>query len=63
MTRKAFSQALIKLTSEILGKRIGSRLLRVIFATKNAALLAKADKVSKGMLHSTKQTREYIRKK
>ena len=63
MTRKAFSQSLIKLTSDLLGKRIGSRLLRVIFATKNESLLAKADKVSKDMLHSTKQTREYIRKK
>ena len=63
MTRKAFSQALIKLTDDLLGKRIGSRLLRVIFATKNKALLAKADKVSNNMLHSTKQTREYVRKK
>jgi hypothetical protein len=63
MTRKAFSQSLIKLTDDLLGKRIGSRLLRVIFATKNEALLAKADKVSNNMLHSTKQTREYVRKK
>ena len=63
MTKKAFSQALIKLTDTLLGKRIGSRLLRVIFATKNDAVLAKAAKVSNNMLHSSKQTQEYVRKK
>ena len=63
MSKKAFSQSLIKLTTDLLGRRIGSRLLRIIFATKNEELLSKADKVSNQMLHTTKQTREYVRKK
>ena len=62
MTRKAFSQALIKLTSELLGKRIGTRLIRVMFASMNSSLLNAADKVSNNLLHSAKQTRSYVRK-
>ena len=64
MSKKAFSQALIKLTSAKLGKRVGSRLLRVMFATKSKEVLAAADEVSEKMLHSKsgKQTRQYVRK-
>ena len=62
MTKKAFSAALIKVTNDLLGKRIGSRLIRIMFATSQKELLEKSDKVSHDMLHNPKQTREYVRK-
>ena len=64
MSKSAFSQGLLKLTSNLLNKKIGTRLIRVMFATHNKALLEKADKVSNDMLHSKsgRQTRKYIRK-
>ena len=62
MTKKSFSQALIKKTSELLGKRVGSRIIRVMYATKHGEVLKAADKVSHKLLHSAKQTREYVRK-
>jgi hypothetical protein len=64
MTKSAFSQALIKLTSNLLNKKIGSRLIRVMFATDNRDILSKADAVSNKLLHSKsgRQTRQYVRK-
>ena len=63
MTKKAFSQQLIKITDNLLGKRVGSRLIRVLFAPDNKQALQKADDVSNKMLHSKTglQTRKYVR--
>jgi hypothetical protein len=63
MSKGAFSQALIKLTQKLIGKKIGSRLLRVMFASDNAEILKAADNISKKMLHSKtgKQTRQYVK--
>ena len=65
MSKGAFSQALISLTSRLLSKKIGSRLIRVMFASQNKEVLKKADEVSSKMLHSEtgRQTRQYVRKK
>jgi hypothetical protein len=64
MSKSAFSQALIKLTNKLLDKKIGSRLLRVMFASENQEILKKADEISAKMLHSKsgKQTRQYVKK-
>jgi hypothetical protein len=64
MTKSAFGQSLIKLTSNLLNKKVGSRLIRVMFASENKEILAKADDVSNKMLHSksSRQTRQYVRK-
>ena len=64
MTKGAFSQSLIALTSRLLNRKIGSRLIRVMFASQNKEVLEKADKVSNDMLHSKsgRQTRKYVRK-
>ena len=62
MTKKAFSQALIKVTSDLLGKRIGSRLIRVMFATENREVIEKAAGVTNKLLHTAKQTKQYTRK-
>ena len=64
MSKSAFSQALIKLTNKLLDKKIGSRLLRVMFASANQEILKKADEISAKILHSKsgKQTRQYVKK-
>jgi hypothetical protein len=64
MTKSAFGQALIKLTSNLLNKKVGSRLIRVMFASENTEVLSKADDVSNKMLHAkdSRQTRQYVRK-
>ena len=65
MSKSAFSQSLLALTSRLFGgKKIGSRLIRVMVASANEELLKKADKLSHDMLHSKSgaQTRQYVRK-
>ena len=64
MSKSAFSQALINLTQRLLDKKVGSRIMRVAFATSKKQQLSEADAVVNNMLHSKggKQTRKYIRK-
>ena len=62
MSRSGFGKALRNQTFALLGKRVGSRIIRVVVATENRALLLKAKKLSDSMLHSTKQTINYTRK-
>jgi hypothetical protein len=65
MSKSAFSQGLIKLTNRLLDKKIGSRLLRVMFASskENQEILKKAEEISDKMLHQKggKQTRQYVK--
>ena len=64
MTKTAFSQGLIKLTNKLLDKKIGSRLLRVMYATQHSDTLQKASEITDKMLHAEggKQTRQYVKK-
>jgi hypothetical protein len=62
MTRSAFSQGLINLTQKLLGKRVGTRLIRVLFATENREEIEKAEDVTNRLLHTSEQTKQYIRK-
>jgi hypothetical protein len=62
MTKTAFSQGLIGLTSRLLGKRIGTRIIRVLFATVNQDEIQKATEITNKLLHTSKQTLQYIRK-
>jgi hypothetical protein len=62
MTKSAFSQGLIGLTQKLLGKRVGTRLIRVLFATQNRAEIEKAAEVTNKLLHTSEQTKQYIRK-
>ena len=62
LSKSALGKALRKITLDKLSKNIGVRMLRVFNATENAKILAAADEISNNMLHSTKQSREYIRK-
>ena len=62
LSKTGLGRILRKLTADKLGKTIGTRMLRIFNASKHAKLLEKAAKVSHDMLHSEKQTKEYIRK-
>lgn len=62
MSRSGFGKALRNQTFALLGKKIGSRIIRVVVATENKKLLVKAKQLSDSMLHSTKQTINYTRK-
>ena len=64
MTRSALGKALHRVTGEMLGKKFGSRLIRVLAATAERSTLLKAQELSNKMLHAegSKQTLEYSRK-
>ena len=62
LSKPALGKILRKLTGDMLGKGIGTRMLRIFNATKNAKILEKADEVSNNMLHTSKQSKEYVRK-
>ena len=64
MSRRSFSQILSKTTEELLGKKVGPRILRVLFATEHKDVLDKAREVQELMLHgNAKQTKQYTRNK
>ena len=62
LSKSALGKVLRKITKDKLSKNIGVRMLRIFNASENAKLLEKAEEVSHNMLHSAKQSREYIRK-
>lgn len=62
MSKKAYSQMLIKTTTELTGKKVGSRIIRVLTATEHQKVLSKSDELTNKLLHTAKQTREYVRK-
>ena len=62
LSKSALGKALRKITLDKLSKNIGVRMLRIFNASENAKLLQKAEEISHNMLHSAKQSREYIRK-
>ena len=53
---------LIKTTNELLGKRVGSRMVRVLAATEHKDVIDKVDNLTNKLLHTSKQTRQYIRR-
>jgi len=64
MSRPTLSKALHKITKVLLGKSLGSRQIRVMFATANKEAIDKASEVADKMLHVNKptQTKQYTRK-
>ena len=62
MTKSAFSQGLLGLTKKLMGKKVGTRMIRVLFATMNRKEIEAAQSVSNKLLHSAEQTQQYIRK-
>lgn len=62
MSKKGYSQMLIKTTAELMGKKVGMRIIRVLTATDNKQVLDKANELTNKMLHTSKQTKQYVRK-
>jgi len=62
LSKSALGKALRKITLDKLNKKIGTRMLRIFNASLHANVIAKANEISNNMLHSSKQTRQYIRK-
>ena len=62
LTRSALGKILTKLTSDLLNKKIGSRIIRVLKATSMRKQIEAVADLSKEMLHSGKQTKQYTRK-
>ena len=62
LTKQAFSKAIHGITLKLSGKAFGSRILRVMHATENSEIIEKSNALTEKMLHSSKQTRQYIKK-
>ncbi len=62
LSKHGVGKALRKLTSDKLGKSIGTRMLRVFNASKHSDILEKAEEISNNMLHSAKRSKDYVRK-
>ena len=64
LSKPAFGKALQRVTGDILGKKIGSRLIRVRAATASADVIKAAADLSNKLMHSEsgKQTKLYVRK-
>ena len=63
LTKSALGKALHRITSDLLGKAFGSRLIRILAARDNAEVLEKAKALSNAMLHGNEQqTLQYAKK-
>jgi len=62
MSRAAMGKQLRKTTERLLGKKIGSRIIRVLAATEAKPEIDKATKLADSMLHTTAQSKQYTRK-
>ena len=62
LSRPALGKILHRATKTLLGKAFGSRLIRVLAATDSRKEIEAVAELSKKMLHTTKQTKQYTRK-
>ena len=62
LTRPALGKLLHRTTLQLLGKSFGSRLIRVLAATESRKAIEEVSELSKKMLHTTAQTKQYTRK-
>ena len=62
MSRAAMGKMLRRTTLKLTRKNIGSRLIRVLAATDMKDEIEKVSKLSNSLLHTNKQTKQYVRK-
>ena len=62
MTRSTLGKMLQRNTKKILNKPIGSRIIRLLAATNARASIEKVAELSNKLLHTTAQTKQYVRK-
>ena len=61
LSRAALGKILHKVTKDLLGKSFGSRLIRILHATDSKEEIKKVAELANKMLHTTKQTKQYVR--
>ena len=64
MSKSTFGKGLQATTSKILGKKIGSRIIRILHASdkENREAIEKSSELTKKLLHTAAQTKQYVRK-
>ena len=62
MTRSTLGKMLMRNTKKILNKAVGSRVIRLLAATNEAESISKVNELSNKLLHTTAQTKQYVRK-
>ena len=62
MSKSTMGKMLTRTTEKLLHKKIGSRIIRVLAATASKRDIEKVAELSNKLLHSTKQTQQYVRK-
>ena len=62
LSKPALGKLLHRATKQLLGKAFGSRLIRVLAATESRKDIEKVTELSKKMLHTVAQTKQYTRK-
>ena len=63
MNKATFGKGLQSTTTKILGKPIGSRIIRILHASDKADVIREAAELTNKLLHTSKQTAQYVRKK
>ena len=61
MSRASFGKALQKTYQSVLGKKIGSRIIRIIHANSEKEAILKTKELMNKMLHGPRQTAQYIK--
>lgn len=62
MSKAAFGKAMHKITGDLTGKKLGSRIIRILHASDNAEIIEKSNALTNKLLHTGKQTIQYVRK-
>ena len=63
LSKSALGKTLHRVTGDLLGKKFGSRMIRILAARANSEVLEQAQKLSNAMLHGDeKQTLQYAKK-
>ena len=62
MSKATYGKGLQATTSKILGKAIGSRIIRILHATDKKEIIEEAAELTNKLLHTSAQTKQYVRK-
>jgi hypothetical protein len=63
LSKPAFSKAFHKIMDQESGKKFGSRIVRILHATENADIIEKSNELTNKLLHTSSQTKQYIKRK
>ena len=61
MNKASFGKSIQKIMETLTSKRIGSRIFRIMHANQNKDIIRKASALTEKMLHSSEQTKQYIK--